>query len=187
MGIFAWSLVILLRQKNAWRAFATKNNLEIGQSKYLSSPLINGLYKGNPFILYSEEQQTGDIKGKRYRTIIQFLLPPMACYGIVASPEATSFAATLNMKEGISLPAETFNPASVVFCNDKEKLLPYFTADRVKALNALMNIPNFAIVFIFDEKEAFLRFETADPLDNAERLDKLVAKIAQYVPHLKTA
>lgn len=182
IGLFGWSLHILMRQKRAWAQFAEKNNLTAIAAGFFSSSNVSGTLKGFPFYLYSEEQTINQSGSKRFRTIVQFELPgPMVTPGIIASAEAGNFARGLNLKESYTPEFDFWNKGIVVLADDAEKLKAYMTEDRCKSLNALLTIKTIATILIFDDKNVYLRFETADAFDDFKKLDRFVAKAVEQV------
>lgn len=182
VGIFLWSLQILLRQKRAWIGFAARHKLGVAQTAFFASPRVKGEVKGFPFSLYSEQQVTNANGSTRFRTIIQFeLSKDFPAQGIIASAEAREFAKALNVKEEYTPDYAEWNKEITVFTMDGEALKPYFTPERCRSLNAVMTIKGFACILIFDGSVSYLRFETPDPLDHLDKLEKLVMKLADHV------
>lgn len=181
LGVFFWSLQILLRQKNAWVTFAARHQLGVAQTAFFASPRVRGEIKNIPFNLYSEQQVTNANGSTRFRTIIQFeLSKDFPTQGIIASPEARDFAKALNVKEEFTPDYPEWNKDISVFITDAENIKSYLTPERCRSLNAIMTIKAFASILIFDGNVAYLRFETPDPLDHAEKLEKLVMKLADH-------
>lgn len=181
LGLFGWSFHILLRQKRAWAEFAKKNGLILNPGKTFSSSSVTGNLKSFPFYLYSEEQTINQSGTRRFRTIIQFELPgPMPAPGVVASAEAGNFARALSLKENFIPEFEFWNKTIVLMTDDPEALRSYLTEERCKSLNALMTIKAIATILIFDNKNVYLRFETADAFDDATKLDRFISKAVEH-------
>lgn len=177
IGLFGWSFHILLRQRRAWVQFGKKNNLAVNERGMFASVSITGMLRTLPFYLYSEEQAVGTNGGRRFRTIIQIELPgPMPVPGIVASADAANFARGLNLREAYVPEFDFWNKNIVVLTDNAEGLKPYMTEERCRSLNAVMTIKSIASILIFDDKNVYLRFETADPFDNAAKLQRFVDK-----------
>ncbi len=182
LGLFFWSFHILLRQKRTWIAFGEKNNLNVQRNALFKSAIVTGNLKGSMFYLYSEEQSINQGASRRFRTIIQFELPaPMPSPGIVASAEAANFARSLGLKESYVPEFESWNKSIVIYADNAELLKPYFTEERCKSLNSLMAIKSIATILIFDPQVTYLRFETADPFDDINKLDRFVSKAIEHV------
>lgn len=181
IGLFGWSFHILLRQKRVWTQFARANNLAINRKSLFASVSVTGMLKGIPFYLYSEEQIVNQNGGRRFRTIIQMELPgPMPAPGIVASADAANFARGLNLRQSYVPPYEFWNKNIVLMSDNVEALKAYLTEERCKSLNAVMTIKSIAAIFIFDDANVYLRFETADPFDNLDKLQRFVDKASGH-------
>ncbi len=178
LGIFLWSLAILLRQKTAWTAFARKHGLTVQQGRFFSSPRVSGFYKEYPVTLYSEEQIVNQSASRRFRTILQLELNGiMPAPGVIASQEAANFARSLSLKESYLPEVEGWNKNIVVMTDNAEALKTYFTPERVKSLNAIMSIRSIPCILIFDDSDTFLRFETPDPFDDITKLERFSQKV----------
>ncbi len=174
-----WTFAILLKQKSVWAAYAEQNNLKLIKTGLLSSPQIEGPYKDLILQIFSERQAMADGRGQQYRTIIQFpLLPNMPTDGVVASRYFTPFV------EGLGLPKKWVMPKTIKWEEEpiaraaiSSRLKTYLTEDRIKSLEVLSGFKRASFVFIFDESEAFLRVESADPLDDIKRMENIVRKV----------
>lgn len=118
---------------------------------------------------------------RRFRTIIQLELPaPMPTPGVVASAEAGNFARALTLKETYVPEFEFWNKGIVLMTDDVEAIKIYLTEERCKSLTALMTIKAIACILIFNDKNTYLRFETADAFDDAGRLERFVQKTLEH-------
>lgn len=180
-GVFFWSLTILQQQKKAWAAFAKQAGLQCLSGSWLKSSLVRGPYRGLPLNIYSEQQETSDRRGRKFRSVIQFELPgKMPVEGIVTTQEGQNFANGLVDLTDVVVPDYPGWESTVLIkTRDANLLKPYLTPERYRALQALMTIKNFSCIFIFDLTMTFLRFETPDPLTDAQKLDRLCGKIVE--------
>lgn len=185
MGIFFWSTQILMRQKTAWRQFAKRHGLTYDSRAVLASPAVGGFYRSYGLAIFSEEQLDGDSRGHKFRTIIQMELPAgMPTEGVVATQSLSEMASLLELEEVYTPENGAWDSSIYLKTKDVEKMRAYLTSQRVAALNALMTAKGLGALFIFNEKETLLRIETAEPLDNADRLEKLVNKICDTADKL---
>jgi hypothetical protein len=182
MGLFAWSMQILLRQKKAWQIVSNSLNLGYVKGKLTSSPSLSGSLKSFPLTIYSEEQLVNQNGSKRYRTIIQFQLPIIIpSQGIIASSDAKNFANSLTLSEVMSVEGTTIHPSITLRANQISLLQTYLTDEKIKSLNTIMTIKGIACIFIFDENSTFVRFETPDAFDDAPRLERFLLKAVEHI------
>lgn len=180
-GLFGWSFHILLRQKRAWGQFAKKHNLTVTQGRLFSSSSVAGYFKAFPLYIYSEEQAINQTGTRRFRTIIQMDLPaPMAAPGVIASADGANFVNSLGLKDTVVPEVSSWNKSILFKTDHPEQLKFYITEERAKSLNALMSIKTIACILIFDEKNTYLRFETPDAFDNADKLERFINKAAEH-------
>lgn len=179
-GVFLWSMQILFKQKRAWAEFATKNNMKFTRGAMMKSPLVNGLFRGFPLTVYSEEQPTPDQRGRRFRTVVQFELPGgMPIEGIFASPESHGFANGLvDLVENYKPPYESFPDTILCKTRSAALLMPYMTEERARAIQTLLTIKSINAIFIFDLTSTFLRLESPDAFADAAKLERLCVKVA---------
>tara|TARA_B100000073_G_scaffold348411_1_gene367068 strand:+ start:9199 stop:9966 length:768 start_codon:yes stop_codon:yes gene_type:complete len=174
-----WTYAILLKQKSVWKAFAVKNKLTVRKNRLLQSPDIEGMYKGLLLQVFSERQGMPDGRGVQFRTIIQFVLKPnMPTEGVIASRHFTPFVTNLALPKKWALPKDMkWKEQPLARAGVSGRLDTFLTAERLKALETVSNMQRSNFVFIFDETDAYLRVESPDPLDNLERMDKIIRKI----------
>lgn len=186
LGVFFWSLQILLRQKAAWKQYAARHNLSYQSGSLMQSPTVTGLVSGYELGLFSEARTENDSKGRKFRTVLQLdLKPGMPAEGVISSAGMAAIVSTLDIKESFKPESAEWDDKIIVKATNPEKLHPYFTPARIKALKALMGTKGVEAMLIFNENETFLRFETPDPLDSIEKVDRLVTKICGVADILK--
>lgn len=177
MGIFFWSMAILFRQKQAWGAFAKRHQMTFMPNGFFRSPAMRGVIRGFVTTIFSEEQTTQDNRGRRFRTVVQIDLPVgMPVEGVVTSPELRSFADMMQLSQDVLPSVPDWNKNIVFKTSSVEKMLPFLTPERIKTLNAIMSAKSINCIFVYNERETLLRFETADPLDDVEKIEKFVGK-----------
>ncbi len=178
MGITLWSFRILIRQKQAWGQFAKRHNLECANKAFMKSPILTGAIRDYFITIMSVEQDDDDGRGRYFRSVIQFNLKnPMPVEGVIASSWLRRMAGDLKLPQESGTEMTAIGNGTIISSQESAKLSPYFTKERVQALSAMAAVKNAAIILIFNEEEAFIRFETADALDDVSRLEKLVNKV----------
>lgn len=177
LGVSAWSFQILFRQKAAWRAFSTKMGLTYQNGPtFLSSPIVSGNVGGYGFGLFSEERQTADARGQRYNTVIELALRKgLPVSGAIGTAAMAPFIEQLTgMTPGRPVNDPDWDPQWVIRTSDADVLDRYLTQPRKDVLKKIFRMKIMAALFVFDEHDAVLRIETADPLQNAEKIEKIV-------------
>lgn len=177
VGIFLWSTVILLRQKRAWEVFAKRHQMAYSPNGFFRSPAMRGSLRGFMTTIFSEEQVTEEAKGRKFRTVVQMeLAGGMRTQGVVTSPELRPFAAIMRLKIDVLPDLPEWNKGIVFQAGVPELLSGYLTPERVKLLNTIMSSKNIGCIFVFNETETMLRFETPDPLDDPEKVERFMTK-----------
>jgi hypothetical protein len=179
IGIFIWTTRALMEQKLCWRGFAGARGLKYTPNRFFQSALVAGKLDGNDFTLISDERATSDVRGRKFVTLIQFGLPVrMPAPGVVGSGEYLAFANNMGARDELDVTAWSWDNKSIAAkTDDHDKIMPYFTADRLKVLETMAKQKGVSMLFLFDERAAFLRLETIDPMLKRPQLDKLIDKV----------
>lgn len=104
----------------------------------------------------------------------------MPAQGVVASAEAGNFARALSLTQSYVPEFDFWNKNIVIMTDNVDAVKSYFTEERCKSLNALMTIKSIACILIFDDKNVYLRFETAEAFDDATKLDRFAQKAVDH-------
>lgn len=187
LGIFGWSVRVLLLQKRAWKIFATKMNLSYQEQKgYLVSPRVNGSLGPFGFGVISEAQATDDSRGMRYVTVLEFALRQgvpgtTAAFG---TKKMTAIIPDLIAQNPVSLNDPDWDVSWFIRATNVAIVEKYLTPDRVEVLKKIFRMKTLGALLIFNEEESILRLETADPLSDADRMEKIVRGVQAQLPVL---
>ncbi len=180
-----WTLVVLFQQKKAWKSFSTKHKLKYTPGRMMDSPTVSGVVNERPFSLYTGVQQTPDIRGQRFVTVIEFEFGKgMPTGAAIATTEFDGFIRTLIFNDVLTPDLAEWKSDYVVRARDKKNLKAYLTKERQQLLHSLFSMKNAAVLLFFDELEAVLRIETTDPLRDERHLEKIVKRVARAVETL---
>ncbi len=186
LGVFTWSLQILMQQKKAWQAYAKKAALEYTPGKFMDSPTLQGVVAGYRTAIYSQRQPTPDGRGQRYVTVLEFELGEgLPTGGLVAAMSFAPMVAGLNFSETAVIDFPEWDKNRIIKTRDGAAMKAYLTRDRLEALHALMTMNSAAAMYLFDETNGAVRIETTDPLRDAAKMEKIIAKITGLAGRLK--
>ncbi len=188
LGSTSWAYLLVFRQKQVWASYAKKYALVFTKGSLLSPPQVRGIIKGDlTLTLYTEEQVTPDGRNQRYRNVVLIEAPWGIAGGgaIAAAPPLKLFISQLKLKDELALDGQNWPSGTLFRSQNKDLLAPWMTPERVKVIQALLVIKNADPLIIFDDKTLFIRLETADPLVDEVKLDKLVQKLVMIVGTLK--
>lgn len=183
LGTSLWSYIILARQKKAWETVSKKSNLSYSSAAILKSPYLKGIYNGIRIDVFSDKPISGKFREGGTRTIFQFTMKaPMLCEGAIASMPFKNFIDDLMLPESYVgegqdvLSKEVYNRVK-----SAEIIKPYFTRERISALNAILSIKSMPALLLFSGTETVLRIESSDPFDDASKLEKFLTKSTEAV------
>lgn len=189
LGVFGWSLLILEAQKKAWRSYAKKYGMEYRTGRFMDSPALAGRIDKRRVFIYTNAKQTADLRGQRFVTVIEIEMGHgiPAGGGLFATADMAPLADQFNFSDTFVPMAgakNDWNSAYLVRCRDTKAVEAYLTPARQKILHTIFSMKNAAALFVFDEHEAVLRVETADPLRDPERLEKIVTQFLSAIQKL---
>jgi hypothetical protein len=186
LGAFVWSTKILFLQKRAWSAFAAKHKLNYDRGGTFISPAVNGNYQGFRLNVYSEEQQTADARGVRFRSVVEMMgksFMPMS--GAVASGDLVNLIEQLETAESLVPVSSLWKNSFAARTSDTKVMKQFLTDANLEVLNRLMKNERSSFLLIFDNEDLLLRYETGDPLHDTARLEKLVRVMADMYQALE--
>lgn len=180
LGTSFWSYTILLKQKRSWETVSKKLELRYLSEAILKSPTLSGVFKGFEVDVFSDQPISGKFREGGARTIFQFSLPaPLPSQGAIGSMVFKNFIDGMMINEKfVGEGATALLPEIYNKVRSKELMVPYFTKERVSALNAVLNIKNSPAIMIYSPDQTLLRIESSDPFDNPERMQKFMNKVA---------
>lgn len=186
LGVFFWSARILLQQKKVWKDFAKKMNLTYQEPKgFLVSPIVNGMIGPYGFALFSEEQQTEDSRGVRFSTVIEFSLRQgIPSPGAIGTPKMSIIFNTFEAPQTISLNDPDWDNSWFIRAGNAAVVQKYLTPQRTDILKKIFRMKILGALLLFNQDDVILRLETADPLNNLERVEKVIKGVIAQLSSL---
>lgn len=186
LGVFAWSLRILFQQKAAWRAYAEKMKLTYANGpRFLSSPNLSGAIGAYGFGLYTEEQKSDDARNQRFSTILEIALRRgLPAIGAMGTIRVVPLIHTLHLPQSMVPEDKEWDPSWMVRGRNAAMIRAYLTPARMEIIKKIFRMKILSALLVFDEQDMVLRIETADPLNNKDRLEKIVKGLIQQAEGL---
>jgi hypothetical protein len=181
-----WTLFILYRQKNAWRAYAKRCKLRYTSSRMLGSPEMSGTLDNYAISFFTAEHTAPDARSVRKLTAIEIpLLTKLPAEGAVASGGMVAFVHRLGLPDEHKPAHTAWNKEYVVKTTNRYVMEEYLTPGRLDALTDLMKVKNAWIILVFKNDTSLLRFDSPDPLDSEKKIDYIVKKMLDAVKALE--
>ena len=185
LGIFFWQSQILWQQKKAWSAFAKNNSLQYIPGKFSESPRVSGKVGRHHISLFSDSRMTADMRSQRFMTVVEIVLGcKMPAGGVVSTIGMKPFVDTLIFHEDIKPEAEGWAEENIIRTDNEAMMKAYLTLPRLKVLQSVFSMKGANVIFLFDKEAVALRIETADPLHNTERVDKIIKQFLRVADKL---
>ena len=174
IGFLGWTVLMIARQKKAWKAFAEKHGLSFKANALMQGPEISGKMQDYKISYFTSEHVTPDMRGTRKLTAIEIRLnsqPPFE--GAVASGGMVNFINNVGFDQELIPEYEEWNRSYLAAADDKYKLKALLGSERLKVLTQLMKFPHGWVCYVFRNEVALLRIDTPQSMDKPEQLEKI--------------
>lgn len=176
LGATLWSLQILLRQKKAWEAYAKKKSLAFNKGTFMGPAEINGQIGDYKISFFTAERQQTDARRRRYVTALEIELSEgIVDGGIAGTQEMLIFMQSLTKVH--PYPVDGWQAGHYLFVRDDAVAKAYFIPERLETLETILKTRNADSVIVFSAEKLVIRIETSDPMQDAEKIDKIVTRL----------
>lgn len=176
IGATAWSTQILFRQKKAWEAYAKKKNLNFTKGTLMGPAEINGVIGEYKVSFFTAERQEADARRRRYITAVEIALGEgLIDGGVAGTKEMLSFMQGLTQIHPFKV--EGWNPEHYLFVRNNDVAAAYFTPERIEVFDNVLKTRNADVIIVFNDKELMMRVETSDPMQDPEKIDKIITRL----------
>jgi len=176
LGAFFWSLLIQLKQKKAWEAFANKFGLQFIKGTLAGPCAVEGNYDGYDISLFTAEQQNIDSRKNRKVTGLQINAQEGFVDALAAgSPDMRGFIKTLDGVARHKTQGDLgFNKSYILHSRNPSAVDLFLTPERVAVIEKMLGVSNANVILLMDENEGAYRIETSNPLSDLGQLEKMV-------------
>ena len=169
-----WTIFILLRQKQAWKTFAHKNNLRYEPNKFLSSPEMSGVIQDYTISFFTSEHTPADGRNPRKMSAVEISLAShMPFEGGIGSGGMVSLIRSLGFKEEYVPESPEWDNAWIAASASRSAMEAFITPERLKHIISLMKLKNALVIVLFRDETMLLRIDTPDPLDSTAKIEKM--------------
>ncbi len=175
-----WSLFVLYKQKQVWKAFAKSKGLRYRSNSMLDSPEISGLYKDYKVYLFTAEHDAAGGRYPRRLTSIEITLKTVLPGALaVASGGMVQVVEELNFVSEYRPEQHGWDNSYIARSRDETAMKDYLTGRRVQALINLMKLNNSWLILFFSSGLGLLRLDTPDPLSDLKKLNDYLNKLIE--------
>lgn len=186
MYFLGWTVLIALRQKRAWKAYAQKMNLRYTPGKMLDTPEVKGTIGAYTIAIFSGEFPSPDGRSTRKLSSIEINLTTRLPFTMAAaSGGMVQIAQQLNLNEEYRPDHPGWIKDYAVLTESAPAAAAYLTAERLDALTGLMKIKNLWVICVLRPDTALLRIDTPLPVDHPGKLDSLVTRLLKAAEKLE--
>jgi hypothetical protein len=178
IGATAWTTMILIQQKQAWQAYAKRKNLNFDRGKFFAPCTVDGLVDGYTVSLFTATQQNPEARKNRQVTVFQITDPNPYVDGIACgTAEMKNFLLGLDTLSAHNMADKDWNNTHLIYTRNKEVVDAFLTAERAKILNNILSFPGADVLILLDDAQGVFRFETANPMTDADKIDSTIQKL----------
>lgn len=186
LGASAWSLRILLKQKAAWEIFAKEKSFAFNKGSFMGPAEMSGVIGDYKLSFFTAERTTTDIRGKRYVTVLEVdVSEGMVDGGVFGTQEMLSFMQTLDRLHPLNVDFVPWEPGLFAFVREDEPVRAYLTPERADVVQQILKTRNADAIIIFNDKEIVVRMETSDPMQDPQKIDKIVKRMLDLIGKLR--
>ncbi len=189
IGASVWSYNILMRQKKAWEIFAKARNFTFVKGTSMGPAEMSGVIGDYKLAFFTAERQDNDIRNKRYLTVVEFdLVEGLFNGGVAGTKEMLPFMQSLVKLKPYTVDLSFWDKADhFMFMQNEAASKAYLTPERLETINTILKTRNADCVVIFNDQQIVIRLETTDPMQDAEKIDKIVKRIMALCDKLRIA
>lgn len=187
VGATLWSLQILMRQKKAWEEYAKKKNLTFNKGTFMGPAEINGMIGDYKLTFFTAERAGADVRTRRYVTAIEIdLMEGLVDGGALGTKEMLPYLRSLDMLHLYKTDLPGLEEGqNYMFVKNDAVIGAYLTKERMETFGQILKTKNADILILFNQKELVLRLETSDPMQDAEKMDKIVTRLLGLADKLR--
>ncbi len=178
IGATLWSLKILLAQKKAWEAYAKSKNFTYNAGTFMGPAEMNGVIGDYKLSFFIGERQGADVRTRRYVTVMEIdLVEGLVDGGVMGTQEMLPFMQSLTQLHPTQIEGPGWEPNLFTFIKNDDAVKAYLTPERIEVFSNILKTKNADAVIVFHDKELVVRLETSDPMQDAQKIDKIVTRI----------
>lgn len=187
IGATLWSLQILTRQKKAWEEYAKKKGLQFNKGTFMGPAEMNGVIGDYKLTFFTAERPGVDVRTRRYVTAVEIdLLEGLVDGGALGTKEMLPYLRTLDKIHLYKTDLPGLEEGQhYMFVKNDAIIAAYLTKDRVEAFGQILKTKNADTLVLFNDKELVLRLETSDPMQDADKIDKIVSRLVGLADKLR--
>lgn len=186
IGVTLWSQIILLRQKKAWEAFASRHKLTFARGTFMGSPEIHGAIGAYRVDFFAARRMESDLRKSRFVNVVEITAPDgLFDGGMAGTVEMQTFIQSVETVRPFVIEQEGWEAGHKIFVRAQEAAKAYFTPERLAVVGQILKTRNADIILVFTEQEIVVRVETADPMIDAEKINRIVTRLMGLLEKLR--
>ena len=187
VGATLWSLQILLRQKKAWEEYAKKKNFTFNKGTFMGPAEMNGMIGDYKLTFFTAERPGVDVRTRRYVTAVEIdLMQGLVDGGALGTKEMLPYLRTLDKIHLYKTDLPGLDEGEhYMFVKNDAVISAYLTKERLESFGHILKTKNADTLILFNEKEIVVRLETSDPMQDADKIDKIITRLIGLIDKLR--
>lgn len=186
LGSTFWSFQILTQQKRAWRKFADDKKFIFRPGTTMGPAEMEGMIGDYKFLFFTAERDGADVRSRRYLTAVEISLAEgIVDSAVMGTREMLPFMQSLPNFKPYAVEHASWDKDLSAFARNEGAIKAYLTPERVEVIAQILKTKNADTLIIFNDREALIRMETVDPVQSAEKLDKISKRVMSLFDRLR--
>lgn len=177
VGYAIWSLLALLQQKRAWKAFADKYKMQYLEEGFFSPPGFWGILQNKKVVVYVDIVQKRDKQKAGSWNVIDVFFQSPFDDKVLAMGASTLFSETVGDTSGLDqfIPNDLgWGDKTPLYTNDAQFFRSYLNRENVQSLLRLKKMKNGGFNFILQPESGIVSYYTKQPLDSPKKINAIV-------------
>lgn len=147
---------------------------------------MDGMIDGFMVSFFTGVQQNPEARKNRQLTILEITDSVPFVDGVAAgSSEMKAFIELINTLTWHNMEGKKWDKQHLIASRHKESVEAFLTDSRIKILNEMLSFPSSDVIVIFDDVQGVFRFETTNPLTDADKIDEMLQKLFARIKKLR--
>lgn len=187
IGASLWSLKILLRQKSAWEKYAKEKGFTFKRGTLMGPAEMEGVIGEYRVSFFTAERDGIDVRTRRLVTVMEVSVSDgLIDGGIMGTKETLPFMQSLVKLHPYKIHHPSWDESNMfAFVHNDGAVHAYLEPERIETITQILKTRNADSVIIFNHQEVLIRLETIDPIQETEKIDKVVKRTIALCDRLR--
>jgi len=186
IAVTGWSTYILIQQKQAWKKFAASKKIAFQENKFFAPAEMSGTIDEFTVSFFTGEQQNPEARKNRQLTVFEIVDPTPYVDGLACgNGQMKAFINLLDALTPHIVKDDNWQNSYTISSRNKDVVDVFLTPQRLKIMSEMIGFPKSDVIIILDGEQGVFRFETSNPLTDADKIDEMLQKLFSRIKKLR--